>query len=880
MKAPKDINPPEWIFALIKNFCDEQFLEEIEGDLAEVFYENVREKGLQKAKLLYLFDAVHYFRPFFFKKRKKDYLTLNIVPMFKNYLLVYLRNLKRQKTQSIINISGLALGLASFALIFLWVQFELSYDAFHTKGDRIYRLAGGVQTESETFQQAVTSPPIGPQLLADFPEVEAAVRFDRNNAVVKKNTTLIAENNLLFTDPSFFDAFDFKLKSGDANSALKEPFSLVLSESMARRYFGDENPIGETITMFLYDAGNQGAEYKITGIVEDCPQNSHIQYEALGSFSTLETVQPQVLQSDGWFFNGFYTYLLLKENVSAELLEDKLPQFINKYMGDSMKQYNMFYEFSLQNLKSIYLDSDLRYELGATGNRQSIWIFASIGFCILLLAIINYVNLSTAISVKKESVSGIRKVLGAQKSHLFLQHLAESVFTSLFALILAVFLMEIFKPLFSMITGRAQLQILNMQTIGYLLLVTIIAGLLSGIYPAIVFSKTSPLNSMKKLVGHGNKSASLRKLLVVCQFVITVFLLSGVLMINKQFSFIKNKDLGLNKENVLMLKVNGSQEVKDKFEVFKQVLLQEKNISNVAASRNVLVNGLGNSLATTENGEGKQINSSLYNVRIDENFLETFGMQIIAGRNLSSSPADSNAFLLNEVAVKNFGWQSSDDAIGKPFSQMGRAGNVVGVVKNFHYNSLAHSLEPVSLFLNGGNISVISVRFNGTPKEALALVEKHWEAMFPASYFDYRFFDQAIQSQYESTERFSQIFYIFSIVCVIIASMGLIGLVAFATEQRKKEISIRKVLGASVPSILWLVSSGFLKLILISLIIAIPFSWIFMDNWLQQFAYHTQLSIWIFVGSGILVVFVAILSGFLQTLKSAMVNPVKNLKSD
>ena len=880
MKEPNEIKTPKWILSVLKGFCDEQFLEEIEGDLAELFEENVKDKGVTKAKLLYLFDAIHYFRPYFLRKRKYNSSTSNYAAMFKSYLLVYLRNLKRQKTQSIINISGLAFGLASFALIFLWVQHELSYDAFHSKADRIYRLAGKVKTESETFEQAVTSPPIGPQMLNDFPEIESVVRFDRNNAVVKKNTTLIAENHLLFTDPSFFNVFDFKLKSGDAVTALKEPFSMVLSESMARRYFGDKNPIGETITMFLYDAGNQGAEYKITGIIEDCPQNSHIQYEALGSFSTVETVNPQVMESGGWFWNGYYTYLMLKENVSSKFLAEKFPQFVSKYMGDEMEKYSMFYDFSLQNLKSIYLDSNLRYEFGITGNRQSIWIFASVGFCILLLAIINYVNLSTAVSVKKESVSGIRKVLGAKKSHLFLQHLSESIFTSLFALLFAIILMEVIKPLFSIITGNIQYQFLNLQTFGLLLIITLFTGFLSGIYPALVFSKTSPLNSMKKLVGSGNKSAGLRKLLVVCQFVITVFLLSGVLMINKQFSFIKDKDLGLIKENVLMLKVNGSQEVKDKFEVFRQVLLQQKSISNVAASRNVLVNGLGNSLATTENGEGKQINSSLYNVRIDENFLGTYGMQIIAGRNLSSSPADSNAFLLNEVAVKNFGWQSPEEAIGKPFSQMGRSGNVIGVVKNFHYNSLAHSLEPVSLFLNGGNISVISIRFEGNPKEALSLVEKHWESMFTASYFDYYFFDEAIKDQYESTEKFSQVFYIFSIICVIIASMGLIGLVAFATEQRKKEISIRKVLGASVSSILWLISSGFLKLILISLLIAIPFAWLFMENWLTQFAYHTQISLWFFAGAGILVLIIAVLSGFLQTLKSAMVNPVKNLKSE
>ncbi|MEM1137787.1 MAG: ABC transporter permease [Bacteroidota bacterium] len=880
MNASSENRPPRLIAKIIRQFCDRHFWEEVEGDLSELFEENVQEKGLLKAKLLYALDAFYYFRPYFFRKRKNTAYQFNFFAMLKNHFIVYLRNLVRQKTQSIINIFGLALGLASFALISLWVQHELSFDSFHKKADRIYRLAGVVNTDSETFHQAVTSPPFGPQLQQDFPEIEKAVRLDINDAVVKKDNTLIAEEGLVFTDPSFFEVFDFKLLKGNITTALQAPYQIVLSESMAKRYFGDKDPIGETLTMYLYDPGQLGAEYLITGVIEDCPANSHIRYEALGSFSTIEKVDPEINDAQAWFWNGYYTYLLLHEDANLQGLEEKLPAFTEKYMGRLMGEYKIHFNFYLQKLSSLYLDSMLRYEPGLTGSKQSVWIFTMVGVFILLLAIINYVNLSTAVSVKKESLSGIRKVMGARRSHLILQHLSESVFTAMLALILAILFMELVKPLFYEMSGKIGLPFYKLKTLFILLAMALFTGLLAGAYPAIIFSSASPVYSLKKHRQSGKKSASLRKLLVTCQFVVTVFLISGVLMINEQFAFIKEKDLGLDKDNIIVLKVNGSREVVEKYEVFRAQLLQEKQVKSVASSRSTLSNGLSNGLANTVDSTGKQVNSSIYYIRMDENFLSTYGMQLVAGRNLTTSPADSNAVILNQAAIKAFGWKNAEESIGKPFHQFGRSGKVIGVVKNFHYNSLEHPLEPVSLFNNGGNISRISVKFTGNPADALTTIEKYWEKLFPASYFDYQFFDKSVETQYQSTANFSTIFYAFSVICILIACMGLFGLVTFATAQRQKEIGIRKVLGASVSTILWLISVDFLGIIFIAIFVAFPIAWYFMDNWLNQFAYHTTINVWVFLGSGLLVIVIALLSGFVQSLKGALANPVNSLKSE
>ncbi len=876
----KNVRPPRWIQYLLQKFCDQSFLEEIEGDLEELYYQNVDEKGIIRANWLYFFDALPHFNPYFLRRIKFSDSNnfLSTMAMLKNYLLIYVRNLIRQKTQSFINIFGLALGLTAFGLIFIWVNHELSFDAFHTKKDRIYRINGTVKTETEIFQHAVTSLPLGPQLMSDFPEVEKIVRFGFNDALLKKETTVLTEDKLMFTDSSYFEVFDFNLKEGDINTALSKPYQIVLSESMARRYFGSKNPIGETLTIYLYDPGQNGAEYLITGVMEDCPENTQLQYEAIGSFSTIESAHPNLLTEEGWYWNRYYTYLLLNEESKAGDLQEKFPDFIVKYMSSEMDLYNIFYEFDLQPLETLYLDSHMRYQL-KTGSLQNLKVFTLIGCMLLLLAIINYVNLSTAVSLKKERLSGIRKVLGAKHTHLIIQHFTESILTALIALFIAICFMDLIKPIFYMVSGKQDIPFYTIETLSILIGTSLISGLLAGIYPAITFSRVNPLNNLKKATSK-LRGKFFRRVLVTVQFIITFFLIVGVFVINQQYTFISEKDLGIDKENILVIKTNGDRNIIEKFEVFKNSLDEKEGIISVTGARTVPVGGLSNSLLTSVSGDGNKINSTMNRVRMDANYLKTYGIELIAGRNLNNSPSDTSSFLLNEAAVTSLGWESIEDAIGKQVEQDGIKGEVIGVVKNFHYNSLEHPLEPVSMYHNHGNISSISIRFKGDYKQTLLEIEQIWDNMFPEAYFDYYFFDDAVENQYQSVKRFTTLFHAFSILCLVIALMGLYGLLSFITEQRQKEIGIRKILGAPIKAIIWLISAEFTVLIALAMLIATPVGWIVMEQWLYRFSYRISLDIWIFLGAGLFVITVALFTGLTQVIRSTRVNPVTSLKQE
>ena len=876
----KKVRPPLWIQHLLQTFCDQSFLEEIEGDLEELYYHNVEAKGKIRANWLYFFDALPHFSPYFLRRIKfsESNNFLSNMAMLKNYFLIYFRNLLRQKKQSFINIFGLALGLTAFGLIFIWVNHELSYDAFHTKKDRIYRINGTVKTETETIQHAVTSLPLGPQLMFDFPEVENIVRFDFNDAVVKKETTVLTEDKLMFTDPSYFEVFDFNLKEGDINTALSKPYQIVLSESMARRYFGSKNPIGETLTIYLYDPGQNGAEYLITGIMEDCPENTQLQYEAIGSFSTIEAAHPNFLSDEGWYWNEYYTYLLLKEDINTKNLQEKFPDFIEKYMSAEMNQFNIAYEFNLQPLKTLYLESNLRYQL-KTGSLQNLKIFTLIGFMLLLLAIINYVNLSTAVSIKKERLSGIRKVLGAKYTHLIIQHFIESILTALIAFFIALCSMELIKPIFYLVSEKQNIPFYTTETLSILIGASLVSGLLAGIYPAITFSRVNPLNNLKKTTSK-LKGKYFRRVLVTVQFIITFFLIVGVFVINKQYTYIIEKDLGIDKENILVIKTNGDRNVIEKFEVFKNALNEKGAIISVSGARTVPVGDLGNSLLTSVDGNGKKTNAPVNIIRMDANYLKTYGMELIEGRNLNNSPSDTSSFLLNEAAVTTLGWKSIKDAIGKPIEQDDIKGQVIGVVKNFHYNSLEHPLEPVSMYYNQGSISSISIRFKGDYRQTLLEIEQIWDSMFTEAYFDYFFFDDAVENQYNSVKRFTTLFHTFSILCLVIALMGLYGLLSFITEQRQKEIGIRKILGAPMRAIIWLISAEFTGLIAVAMFIAIPIGWIVMEQWLYRFSYRITLDIWIFLGAGLFVITVALITGLTQVIRSTRINPVTSLKQE
>ena len=803
--------------------------------------------------------------------------------MLKSYFRIAFRSLSRQRLYTITNIIGLSTGIAAFAFVMLWISDELSYDQFHTHAERIYRVAGSVQTDTETFAQAVTPAPAAHALVQYFPEVENAVRIDKNDATVEMDDEKWIEKDILLTDPSFFDVFSFRLIQGNPATALSEPYQAVISETMAKKYFADTNPIGQTLTIYRYDPEGNGASYQIVGVIEDVPPNSHFTYNMLLSFKTYEHVRLQNTDDDGWFDNSFYTYLLLTKDADPRALEAKLPQFIDHYMGEGMQEYHVFYTYFLQPLQDIYLTSHLRYEVGATSSTNRILVFATIGIFILVLACINYINLATTISAQRAKEVGIRKVLGALRGQLVIQHLAESVTVAFISLVMALFFMELTKPLFHDITGKTHLQIFEPVLLYLLLILTLMVGIISGIFPAIFVSGAKATNAIKGLMREGTSNASLRRVLVVFQFTISLILICGALIVSEQMKYIDNKDLGYDKENVLLLRVNGSYEVFEKFDAFKASLLQHAHIRYVARSNSKIVGGLSNAWAETEDAAGNPVSSSIYQLFVDTEFIPAYDISISAGRNFSPTiAADSTqAFILNEAAVGTFGWGSAEEAIGKRFKQYGNEGEVVGVVKNFHYNNLHHRVEPLAIAMLGRGFSSISIRFTSENlSQTLELIRNQWKSYFPESVFDFAFLDESVKQQYLAEQRFFQVFRVFTIICLLIACLGLFGLASYAAQKRTKEVGIRKVMGASVNSLVLLLSKDFTRLILLSFLIAAPISYFFMHRWLQEFSYQIEISIWFFVVTFMLALLAAWLTTGYHALRTALTNPVDSLRNE
>src|SRR5260221_2712471 len=680
--------------------------------------------------------------------------------MLRSYLTSAFRRLVKNKTYAVLNAIGLSVGLACFTLIGLWVKDELSYDRFHPKADRIYRVGGIFTDESGKFDQAVTPPPLTTSLLNDFPEVEDAVRLDMNNATVRKEDKQFIENDIILTDPSFFRMFSFELKAGDPRTALNDPYSIILSESMAKKYFGNDDPIGQLITLFRYDPEGQGKEYKVTGVIGDCPSNSQFRYNFLVSFKILEVYNPEVLQEYGWYNNSYYTYLLLKSGKSPQQLQAKFPKFLEKYMGVHNKEWKISYAYFLQPLTDIHLQSHLRYEIRETSSIGYVVIVATIGMIVLLLASINYVNLSTAFSSSRFKEVGVRKVMGAMKKQLVGQYLMESWLMALSSLALSFAWIELLWPLFEGLTGKAVVGLYTPSTLIILLGIATLVGLFSGIYPSLMLSSFKPVNILKGQLKTGTSGWWLRKSLVVIQYCITIVLVSGVLVVQLQLQFIQNKDLGFNAGKLLILGVNGSQEVIKGYDAFANDLLSRPPVSGIARSNSTLAGGLGNSVAVMEDVTGKIVNATVYWIRVDHSYLDVYKMNLLAGRFFSKdiSSDSTKAFVVNEETVKAYGFQHAADAFGKPFSLGGNEGVIIGVVKDFYYNSLQYKIEPTCMFLLRNGFSRITVQFSGSLRESLAIATDAWKKHFPNSVMDFKFADDALSSQYQSEQRFSKVF--------------------------------------------------------------------------------------------------------------------------
>lgn len=810
--------------------------------------------------------------------------------MIRNYLKIAFRNLITHKIYTLLNVIGLTIGLTCFAFIAMWVRDEWSYDRFNENADRIYRVVGTVSSDSEVFEQAVTAAAMGPALKNDYPEVENFVRLDKNDAIAKKGNQQFVEDEIILTDPSFFDVFSYKLTKGDPETALKEPYSIVLTESKAQKYFPNEDPIGKTLDFVLYDSTGKGVPYKVTGVIPDAPKNAHFTFNFLVSFETIIAFDRRNYYSDNvWGDNSYYNYVMLTKGSDSKAFEAKLPQFKAKYLDPLSRKYGGKWgaDYSIQPLTDIYLKSHRRYEINPTSSMTNLYIFGTVGLFILLIAGINYMNLATARSVQRAREVGVKKVMGALRSQLVGQYLLEAIMLSISALVLALALCYFLQPAFYQITNK-DISLFNSPVLmAFMAGIALLLGVLSGIYPAFFISSYQPTTVLKGSFATSGKGVWLRKSLVVFQFTITIVLMVGIFVINSQMSFIKNKDLGFSKDALLTITAYPNEGVYKGIEVFRNDILKSPYVKDLTTSNSILVGGLGNNGTQTVDNMGKEIRSNTYRLMVDYNYVNTLGIKLLAGRNFSREfPSDARTdstqnYILNEAAVNAFGWETPEKAIGKPFNMSGRRGKVVGIVKDFHFNSLQHKVEPMAMLLRGQNFSRVILKIDMLEaQKAIATIESEWKKHFPDALFMYDFVDKRLGEQYAAEARFSKIFLYFSILSVLIACLGLYGLTSFATEQRTKEIGIRKVLGASVLSVTTLITKDFIKLVMVAITIASPIAWYFMNQWLQDFNYRIEMQWWFFIIAGIVAVAIALLTVSYQAIRAALMNPVKSLKSE
>jgi putative ABC transport system permease protein len=789
--------------------------------------------------------------------------------MLNNYFKIAVRTIRKNKGYSLINVMGLAVGIVCAILIFMWVDDEMSYDRFHSKSDRIFRLCSRITISGTTLDQAQTPALLPVTLMQDFPEVEQTVKLGWPFEITTQyEDKFFTETDILPVDSTFFDVFSFKLIRGDPSTALNKPLSLVLTEETAERYFGEEDPLGKSIIL--------AGEYplNVTGVVENIPRNSHFHFDMLLSLITMPPRNPS------WFSNDFRTYIVLQEGYDYRQFEAKFPDFIVKYLGDGNSAWideGNSHEYYLQPLTDIHLMSDIEAEFEPNGNKTYVYIFTITAVFILLIACVNFVNLSTSKSASRAKEIGLRKVVGSYKRQLIFQFLCESILLSVIALAAAVVLVFLALPHFNNLVGK-DLNIFDYNLLFTILLLagmTLIVGLAAGMFPAFYLSALKPALIMKGKLREGLATSRLRSALVVFQFSITIALFVGTFIVGSQLNYFQNKRLGFDKEQVLILKNLSS--LGENRPVFKDELRKYPSISAVAGSFSLPGGPFINYDFHPDNAEMVLLNFG----RCESDFINALNLEMADGRFFSEEiPGDSLALIINETAAAHLKWE---EPLGKTLSTMGRSFRVIGVVKDFHYKSLHSTVEPMALFNLGLTLPwperYISVRINqGEFSNTINFIESKWKEFTNDKPFEYSFLDEDYNSLYQNETRTGTVFKIFSALAIFIASLGLIGLASFTAEQKAREISIRKVCGAGVSSIIVLLSKEFMKWVLIANLIAWPAAYFFMDKWLQNFAYKIDIEPSTFIIAALLAAAAAVSAVLYQTLSAALRNPVDNIK--
>jgi len=810
--------------------------------------------------------------------------------MIKNYLKIAWRNLLKNKGFTTINIIGLSLGIGCFIVIAMYVTDELSYDQYHENADRIFRIHSDIRFGGTDMSQAVSADPMGETLKNDYPEVEQYVRLyaSRGSKLIKKGSEYINENLVAHADSTLFDVFTLPAIIGNTKTALNEPNTVVISETAAIRYFGSsEKAIGE----FLDTDDNTNTLYEVTAVIEDMPKNSHFRFDF---FFSMDNVQYDFGQ---YLSHNFYTYVLLRADVDYKEFNKNFPEVIDKYILPQAKQFmniKSMAEFesagnslvySLFPITDIHLRSNRGTELSANGNIQYVYIFSATALFILILACINFMNLTTARSSGRAKEVGIRKVLGTGRKSLIWQFLTESILISVLALIIGLLFVRLTLGWFNDISGKEIIMsaLLTPQFVIFLILFPFIIGALAGVYPAFFMSSFKPITALKGNLSTGHKKDMLRNFLVVFQFATSIILIVGTVVIYKQLNHIQTSELGFNKDQVLVVSNNGipqetRQSLKDEIEQLADV--QSASFGGFLPVSN---SSRSDTAFSTETVMTSSNSFSMQYWRADYDYLENMNMEMLEGRFFSREfGSDSTAIVINETAAKLAGF---DNPVGRNLYSLNGPGDmntyhVIGVIKNFNYASLKQNVGALSLRL-GNNSWVTAFRFNTNNITNLVdVIEKKYKAVAPGMPFNYSFLDESFDNMYRQEQRVGRVAITFAFLAIIIACLGLLGLATYIAEQRRKEIGVRKVLGASVANIVKMLSIDFVKLVLIAFLIAAPIAWWFMNEWLQDFAYRIDLSWWIFAMTGVLALIVALTTLSFQAIKAALSNPIKSLRTE
>ena len=799
--------------------------------------------------------------------------------MLHNYLSVALRNLRRHPAYSLINIAGLAIGMATCILILMYIQDELGYDRYHPHADRVYRIVDDIESGGQTVQTAGTPTAWGPALKRDFPEIELLVRMRGTGSawLVDLGNTIYYERKVIWAEQDLFKMFSIPLVSGDPGTALSEPYSMVISEDLAFKYFGAEDPVGKVVNL------DNRWDFTVTGVMKNIPTNSHMRPDMFVSYSTMNVIGSWDL-GDWEYHRNLYTYIRLREHVSPDEFEAKLPAFLERHAGDQYREAGISLRPSLQPLVDIHLYSNRESEHEPNGDIRYVALFIVIAFLILIIACINFINLATARSEMRAREVGVRKVLGANRLQLIRQFLGESVLMAGLAAVVAVLLVQLVLPAVNEIAGKQlALPLTDGIVLAVLILGTATIGLAAGSYPAAYLSGFLPVEVMKGSPEAGKKGLGMRQVLVVVQFSMSIFLLVSTAVIHDQLDYIQTKRLGFDKEHVMVVPITGSHQVPNT-PVLKQRLSGMPGVVGIATTTGVPGMRVLPIMEVRPEGMPPEDHLMMATLHVDEHFLDVLGIDVVAGRNFSPDwgTDTTGGVLLNETAVRNLGWGMPAEAIGRQFDRLSFEGvvpgRVIGVVRDFHLRTIHEEIEPAAIMTSTYHIFVlIRIEPDRIP-ETIGRIEEVWRDVDPRFPLDYTFLDEDFDALYRTDHQIGEIFAVFAFLAIFVACLGLLGLASFSIQQRTREIGIRKVVGSSVSGIVVLLSKDFMKYVLWANVIAWPLAWFVMSNWLQNYAYNAEIRYVWFVAGGMLALVIAWLTIGAHAVAASRRNPVNALR--